>query len=184
MSWTECIGADLLELGELVQQVRAEEVQALLDSILQAQRIFVAGQGRSGLLMKMFALRLMQLGLAVFVVGDATTPAIGAGDLLIVCSASGETPGAVSPARRAREAGAQVAVIVSRTGSSLSKLAQHTVLVPGETPKVSLLQSSRLPLASVLEQAMLVVLDGVICSLAHGMGQSNQSMMARHANLE
>jgi D-arabinose 5-phosphate isomerase GutQ len=38
--------------------------------------------------------------------------------------------------------------------------------------------------ASVLEQAMLVVLDGVICSLAHGMGQSNQSMMARHANLE
>lgn len=184
MSWTECIGADLQELGELVQQVQAAEVEALCDLILGAQRIFVVGQGRSGLIMKMFALRLMQLALTVFVVGDATTPAIHTGDLLMVCSASGETPGAVSPARRAREAGAQVAAIVARSESSLGQLAHHTVLIPGETPKVSMQQKSRLPLATVLEQATLVVLDCVVCSLAERMQQTNLAMMVRHANLE
>ncbi len=184
MGWRECIDADVQELTELLQRVRDDEVQALCDLIVGARRIFVTGQGRSGLLVRMFALRLMQLGLTVLVVGDATTPGIAAGDVLVVCSASGETPGAVSPARRAREAGATVSAVVARAGSTLGQLAQCTVLVPGETPKLSRQQASRLPLATVLEQAMLVVLDGVIGCLAERLGQDNRTMMERHANLE
>jgi len=184
MDWNGWLRADLEELQEVLQKVRGAEVEQLCNLILEARRIFVVGQGRSGLLMKMFALRLMQLGFAVYVVGDATTPAIGAGDLLVVCSGSGETAGAVTPAKKAKQLGAKVAAVVSRPGSTLTQLADHTLLVPGETPKVSMEQRSQLPLATILEQAMLIVLDCAIGWLAERTGQTNQDMMSRHANLE
>lgn len=184
MDWNGWLRTDLAELQEVLQKVRRAEVEGLCDLILEARRVFVVGQGRSGLLMKMFALRLMQLGFTVHVVGDATTPAIGAGDLLVVCSGSGETAGALTPAKKAKQLEAKVAAVVSRSGSTLSQLADHTLLVPGETPKVSMEQRSKLPLATILEQAMLIVLDCVIGWLAERMGQTNQNMMARHANLE
>nr|MBC7244799.1 6-phospho-3-hexuloisomerase [Chloroflexota bacterium] len=184
MDWNGWLRTDLEELQGVLSRVQGTEVEGLCDLILAARRIFVVGQGRSGLLMRMFALRLMQLGLTVHVVGDVTTPAIGAGDLLVACSGSGETAGALTPARKARQLGAKVAAVVSRSGSTLSQLAEHTLLVPGETPKVSMEQKSKLPLATILEQAMLIVLDCVIARLAERLGQSNESMMTRHANLE
>ena len=56
-----------------------------------ARRVFVAGAGRSGLISKFFAMRLMHAGLEVFVVGEIVTPSIGDGDLFLVFSGSGET---------------------------------------------------------------------------------------------
>ncbi|MGQ9493777.1 MAG: 6-phospho-3-hexuloisomerase [Anaerolineae bacterium] len=184
MDWHGWLCADLEELQAVLAQVQGAEVEGLSDLILGSRRTFVVGQGRSGLLMRMFALRLMQLGLTVHVVGDVTTPAIGAGDLLVACSGSGETAGVLTPARRAKQLGAKVAAVVAQSGSSLSRLADHTLLVPGETPKVSMAQRSKLPLATVLEQAMLVVLDCVIARLGERLGQTNEHMMTRHANLE
>lgn len=48
------------------------KLTAMLD---QASRIFVAGAGRSGLVAKFFAMRLMHGGYDVFVVGEIVTPA-------------------------------------------------------------------------------------------------------------
>ena len=66
-----------------------------------APRVFLAGAGRSGLVLRMAAMRLMHLGLDVHVAGDTTTPAIREGDLLIAASGSGTTAGVVKAASTA-----------------------------------------------------------------------------------
>lgn len=184
MDLGEWLRSDWDEVGNLLGQIRPGEAEALGEMILEAQRVFVVGQGRSGLVMKMFAMRLMQVGLAAFVVGDATTPAIAAGDLLIVGSGSGETPGAVSAARRAREVGARVEALTSRSASTLGGLADHLVIIPGSATKLDVQHKSQLPLGSVLEQTMLVLVDCLCAWLAQRTGQDYEAMKSRHANLE
>lgn len=180
----EWIETDLLELKALLGKVSEEQCETLCRAMLAATRVFVTGQGRSGLIMRMAAVRLMQVGLTVHVAGDATTPPIRNGDLLVVASGSGETPSPVIHARRATASGASVALITSQPASTLASLADVVVYIPGETTKVNLVGKSRLPLAAALEQAMLVVMDVVVARLAEELGQSQASMMARHANLE
>jgi 6-phospho-3-hexuloisomerase len=175
---------NLKELAETLERVDASAAQRLGEAILEAERLFLAGLGRSGLVMRMFALRLMQLGLTTHVVGDATTPAIGPDDLLLVGSGSGETPGALAAATSAHEAGARVAAITARPRSTLIRLADVRLVIPGATPKANGEAGSRLPMASVLEQAFLIVTDGIVAELAAASGQTDEAMMARHANLE
>jgi 6-phospho-3-hexuloisomerase len=64
------------ELGDVLREVDESAVSALQEKLAAARRVFVAGAGRSGLMMRAFAMRLMHLGLAVHVVGDATTPSL------------------------------------------------------------------------------------------------------------
>ncbi len=175
---------DLDEISAILGKVRPAEVDALGAALLAARRIFVTGQGRSGWIMRMAALRLMQIGLAVHVVGDATTPAIEPGDLLLIASGSGETPSPLAAAERAHRVGARVALLTARPASALGGLADVLVQIPGETTKVRLDGETRLPLAAALEQATLIVLDVLVAALAERRGQTQATMMARHANLE
>jgi len=50
-----------------------EDVEAFIRELLNAKRIYVMGAGRSGLVAKAFAMRLMHLGLQAFVVGETIT---------------------------------------------------------------------------------------------------------------
>jgi len=56
-----------------------KELTSLVDS---ASRIFIAGAGRSALVARFFAMRLMHGGYNVFVVGEIVTPSISKDDLL------------------------------------------------------------------------------------------------------
>ena len=76
----------LEELTHNAEQIRQEELEGFADQIQKAKRVFVAGAGRSGFVARAFSNRLMHLGLAVYFVGEPTTPAIQAGDLLIITS--------------------------------------------------------------------------------------------------
>ena len=134
--------------------------------------------------MRAFAMRLMQMGLTAFVVGDATTPAIQEADLLVAGSGSGKTAGVVSAVEVACAAKAKVVAITSRDDSPIAQRAQARIILPGETTKLNINQESKIPLGSILEQALLVVLDCVSVWLAKELNQTNESMMGRHANLE
>jgi 6-phospho-3-hexuloisomerase len=178
------IQADLDEVTALLSGVDPAEADQLGQMLLAAEGVFVTGQGRSGLAMRAFAQRLMQLGARVFVAGDAVTPAIRAGDLLVIASGSGETPGSVNAARLAREVGAQVVLLTANRGSTIGRLADHVVFFRGGTPKVRTDHVSRLPLGSVLEQSLLIFLDALAAQLAEEQSISFAEMMTRHANLE
>ena len=52
---------------------------------------FFTGQGRSGLVAQMAAMRFMHLGLRTHVWGEVTAPSVERGDRLVVLSKSGST---------------------------------------------------------------------------------------------
>jgi len=59
------IGTHIAKTADNIQDAVVDE---MFDQILHAKRIFVMGAGRSGLVGRAFAMRLMQLDLSVFVV--------------------------------------------------------------------------------------------------------------------
>ena len=81
-------------LGELQQSlggVDEEAVKELVDSICNAQQVFVVGVGRVLMMLQAFTKRLNHLGIQANYVGAVDEPAITDKDVLIVGSGSGES---------------------------------------------------------------------------------------------
>jgi 6-phospho-3-hexuloisomerase len=175
---TQDIAAEVL--GALVV---CEEGQAhrLIEAIVQADEVFLTGQGRTGLIARAFVIRLVHLGLKAHFVGDITTPPIGKGDLLIACSGSGVTHLTKLTAERAKHHGAKVAAIVGRTGSPLGKAVDLAVGIC-EVPEG--LEHGILPMASRFELALLFYLEVIVLRLMRQLKITEEEMRQRHANLE
>src|SRR3954469_18485535 len=103
----------LKEIETVLSQVEEDQLQELAAQLQKAKRIFVIGEGRSGLMAKSFAMRLMHLGVAVFVVGETITPAIGKGDLLVAVSGSGTTKSVVWTAEKTQSLGCRVIAVTT-----------------------------------------------------------------------
>ena len=172
------------ELARTAEALQEDQLTPLVTEIQQAERVFVTGGGRSGLALRMHAMRLMHLGLMVHVVGETTTPAIGPRDLLIVASGSGTTAGAVSSVRTAQKVGAVVAVLTANGLSDLACLAHHVVVIPAAQKTDHGGTVSRQYSGSLFEQALLLVLDAVFHTLWQVDGTPAKDLWPRHANLE
>jgi 6-phospho-3-hexuloisomerase len=177
------------ELAGVLRDVDPERLDALQAEVQSAARVYVAGAGRSGLVMCAFGMRLMHLGLAVHVVGQVTTPAFARGDLLVVGSGSGETGSSCMLARKARALGGRVGLVTFAPGSTLGQLADVVLPIDAPSPSAAL-EPGRPPRASVqllgslFDQALLVTLDALALRLARGRGERADALLARHANLE
>ena len=176
----------LEEVGGALVKVDGAGVTKLIEAIESAKRVFVVGAGRSGLMVRTFAMRLMQMGLESYVAGETTTPPIGPGDLLIVGSASGETGGPVSVVRVAKSPRVRIAAITVFADSTLGELADLVVTIPAPTPKAKRAQpaSSKQPMGSLFEQSLLAVLDAVILMLMEKRRLTSEEMFKRHTVLE
>jgi 6-phospho-3-hexuloisomerase len=177
------------ELSRLLEEVDESRVTALEGKLHAARRVFTAGAGRSGLMMRAFAMRLMHLGLDAHVVGDATTPSLAEGDLLVIGSGSGETSSLQGQARRARQLGAEVALVTIVPDSTIGKLADPVIRLRAPSPKAARGQgepaaSSIQPMGSLFEQGLLLLLDIVVMRMAVAGGITPEQMFQRHANLE
>ena len=174
------------ELRRNAQFVREEELQAMTETILRAERIFIAGAGRSGFVARAFSNRLMHLGMTVYFVGEPTTPAISKDDLLIIESGSGETASLVIMAEKARETGAHVAAITIHPEASIGRLADTVICLPGATPKSGLDDtcSTVQVMGDPFEQLAWIVGDVLIHYLMERTGTTGDEMFKRHANLE
>lgn len=181
-----CFSQILAELTSTLSLIDEKPGQALIDSIVNAERIFVAGSGRSGLIMRGFAMRLMHLEFETHVVGHVTTPAIRAGDLLIIGSGSGATASLRTFAHTAQEQGARIALITAVDNSPLSKMADQVLIISAPTPKAEVVPdtSSIQPMASLFEQTMLVLLDALSLLIMDQLNLSDANAFSWHANLE
>lgn len=186
ISFKSLTEAFLEEFQTVLYQIDPYQVEALKSHIRTANRIFVAGKGRSGLQMRAFAMRLMHLGLTVYVVDDVTTPAILSGDLLIMGSGSGKTASLINYAEKAFSQQAKLALITTNPQSPIAKQADCIVHIPAITPKhpTGLQPASSLPMASVFEQALGVMLDLLSVQLRADLHLTDDDMFTRHANLE
>lgn len=174
------------ELGETVGHVCNDSAEKLADAIIDAQTIFVAGAGRSGLAMKSFAMRLMHLGFDTYVVGEVVTPSITEKDLLLIGSGSGSTSSMVTNANKAHAIGATICLVTIHENSPIGKLAEAILTIPAPSPKVArnLGFHSMQPMGSLFEQSLLLILDAIVLLLMKQTGKTPELMFTRHANLE
>jgi 6-phospho-3-hexuloisomerase len=186
MTFQTRIAVILDELCRTLATPDDERVDRLVAAIRDARRIFVAGAGRSGLMMRAFGMRLMHLGFDVSVVGETVTPAITGKDLLLIGSGSGATASMVSHAETAKRFGATLAVITIQTDSPVGRLADVVLIIPAPTPKLKQNAGNRSvqPLGSLFEQCLLITLDAMALALMEKNGQRPEDLFTRHANLE
>ena len=172
------------ELGECLRAVDADELLSALNAIDQAKRVFVAGAGRSRLGVRGLAMRLMHIGKTSHVVGETTTPAIDAGDLLLVGSGSGRTASLQEFVKKAKEVSATVLLFTIDPESPLAERADHVVRVPGYSPRVPSSKTSAQPMGSLFEQSLFILLDCIVLLLLQRDHYRPEEMRNRHANLE
>ena len=174
------------ELQENADMVNGQEIEMAAKLIAKSTMIFVAGCGRTGFAMRAFSNRLMHLGKQVHVVGDATTPAIRSGNLLIVGSGSGETGSLINITEKAKKIGAEVLLITIHGDSSIGKLADYRIILPGSTPKSQLKNTNKSmqAMGSSFEQMAWLVCDTLVMNLMHLLQMNEEKMFLNHANLE
>lgn len=173
------------ELERTLQAVRSDEIAMLARQVTNARRIFVAGAGRSGLMMRAFAMRLMHMGFSAYVVGETVTPGIAEGDLLVIGSGSGETKTLAAMAAKAKSIGAAVAAVTIVPESTIGKLAAVSVIIPAATKDSATgAASSVQPMGSLFEQALLLLLDALVLQLMESEALQGAAMFTNHANLE
>jgi 6-phospho-3-hexuloisomerase len=174
----------LKELERTLAAVSEAEIAVAQEMILVARRVFVTGAGRSGLALKMAAMRLMHLGLVVHVAGEVTAPAINQGDLLLVASGSGTTAGAVHAVEVARKVQAAVLALTAAPASKLGQLAQGLIVIPAATKQDHGGVRSEQYAGALFEQSVLLVMDAIFQVMWRKRGESAEELWKRHANLE
>ncbi|WP_159667071.1 6-phospho-3-hexuloisomerase [Streptomyces mexicanus] len=183
-SWKDSSALVVAEATRAVEAIAPGEAERLLSATTAASRVFILGQGRSGIALRALAMRLMHLGLRVHVVGDATAPAIAAGDLLLIASGSGRTPSVLTAARSAIAAGAEVAGITAAPHSPLASLTPTVLVVPAAAKRDRSGQASAQYAGSLFEQVLWLLGDGLFHALWQRSGLTADELWARHSNLE
>lgn len=167
------------EIKDVLKKNPESSEKKLVQAIKKSGKVFVFGQGRSGLMVKSFAMRLAQLGKKTFVVGETITSPIEKKDILLVVSGSGETGTVSEIVDKAKDINAKVFCITSNEKSTIAKKSDTVILLKGKT-KVS--GKSIEPLGSLFEQSTLIFLDAIILGLMKK--GSEKKMKKRHATLE
>jgi 6-phospho-3-hexuloisomerase len=177
----------LRENQRLAEQLdpTAAAIIPLLQHVRQhANRVFVVGAGRTGLALKSAAMRLMHLGFTVHVVGETTTPAIVAGDMLLAGSGSGTTSSIVKAAMTAKVVGAKVVVLSTTRESPLAALASLVVVLAAAKKQDYGDAISQQYAGSLFEQSVLLLTDAIFQTLWALEGTPAPELWKRHANLE
>jgi len=170
--------------GRSLREVSEGEVSELVEEVIGHRgggRIFVVGAGRSGLVGRAFAMRLMHLGLNAYVVGETITPALRSGDTLIAISRSGRTRTVVEIARLARKAGGRVIAITSSKRSPLARISDHAIRIPS---KLGGGLECAPPLGTLFELSCWIFLDAVVAELMERLAVREEDMRSRHTNLD
>jgi 6-phospho-3-hexuloisomerase len=172
------------------------DVEKLLAELLRAKRIYVIGAGRSGLVAKAFAMRLMHLGLQAYVVGETITPAMNAGDAMVIFSGSGRTKTVADIAETAKDIGAHLCLITSNADSRIGKISDCIVIIEHQRDEVEddaqefeIRQmmgehKSFAPLGTLFETASMIFGDAVISRLMEITKTDETALKNRHTNIE
>jgi len=181
----EYAGKIVEELRRAAEQLPSEGAERLVEAVAGAGKVFVAGAGRSGLMAKAFAMRLMHLGISAHVVGETATPGLDAGDLLLITSGSGETKSLIAMADKVKTLGGTLALVTIEPGSSIGQRADIVAQLPGAVKDAASDPNKTIqPMGSLFEQTLLLFLDAAILRLMDKRGQDSGSMYGKHANLE
>jgi len=176
---TETANTILEKISYAINGLNHSQVEKMLEELLQAwdmkKKVLVVGGGRSGLIGKAFAMRLIHFEFKVYVIGETIVPSIEEGDVVFIISGSGQTRLPITLAEMAKNLGANVIVLTSQPNSPLSKFADLIIEIPGrrEIVREKEYLSRQLlgygepldPMGSIFEGSSMIFLDSVIAEL-------------------
>ena len=178
-------------VGDLEIKELEKFIQLLLLTKAKGKKVVVIGAGRSGLIGRAFAMRLMHLGFDTYVFGETITPAVEKDDLIIAISGSGSTKLVLTSAELAKGIGAKILAILSHADSPLGRLANNRVIIKGRTKAVReedyfsrqiLGEHEPLaPMGTLFEDSTMIVLDSIVAELMRRLETTEDEMQARHA---
>jgi 6-phospho-3-hexuloisomerase len=187
-------------MRETARSLDEDQAARFLDEMLSARRIYVAGAGRSGLVSRAFAMRLMHIGFESFVVGETITPALLAGDTLVAFSGSGETNSIVDICETAKDIGAKICLITFSPESRAAHLADCIVTLgegkadPDDIPsqyevrqitgQYRSITTSFAPFGTLFETSALIFSDAVISALIEVLECSLDDARGRLSNVQ
>jgi len=178
----ESIGYIQSKIHDILNQVSVDDIEQVKELFSHAHHIFVYGAGRSGLVAKAFAIRLMHLGFQVFVIGETITVPVQKGDLVVIVSGSGETIPAVMTAEIADDLGADVVSITGKKDSDIDKFATVTLFISAACDEEA--RKKFAPLGTLFEASVWILLDGLVADLLESKHETEETMRKRHATLE
>ncbi|OEL01041.1 6-phospho-3-hexuloisomerase [Staphylococcus casei] len=170
------------EIKQTLANISESETEKFLKLMMDASTIFVAGKGRSGLVMNSFAMRLNQLGKPAYVVGETTTPSIQANDVFLIASGSGSTAHLKLLAQTAKDNQAYVLLLSTTPKSPIGTIADLTIVLPAGTKYD--VKGSQQPLGSLFEQSSQIYLDSMVLTMQDILKVNETTMQDNHANLE
>ncbi len=168
----------LRSLSKVLAEDHSREIQKAVECFTTANKLFVYGVGRSGLAARAFAMRMVQLGLECYFIGETITPVVEEGDAVLIVSNTGSTMSAIQVANIARRVGAKVVTV---TGHRTSKLSHASNVVLCISDNHDAMRPRLAPLGTLFEAACTVLLDGVVAQVMERLGQTEADMRARHA---
>jgi len=166
----------------ILNNVSNDDLDKIQKLFFKSNRIFLYGAGRSGLVAKAFAIRLVHLGFQTYVIGETITAPVQKGDLVIIISGSGETIPAVMTSEIARNLGANVVSITAKKNSDIAKYADISLFISATCQEED--RKKFAPLGTLFEASVWILLDGIIADLLDSKGESEETMRSRHATLE
>src|SRR2546422_3582986 len=125
-----------------------------------------------------FAMRMVQLGIDCYFIGETITPVVSDGDAVLIVSNTGSTMSAIQVANIARRVGAKV---ISVTGQRTSKLGHASNVVLLIHADEATAQARLAPLGTLFEDATVLLLDGLVAQVMERLGQTEADMRGRHA---
>jgi 6-phospho-3-hexuloisomerase len=163
---------------EALTRVDPAAIARAVEILGSAPQVFVYGAGRSGIIGRAFAMRLVQTGLRAYVIGESVTPIVRPGDAVFIVSGQGESYSSIQTANIVRREGALLIVLTSRGGSKLAHAATVLITVDlADDPD----RAGYAPLGTLFESASLRLTDGIVAELMARRGETEASMRGRHA---
>ena len=173
------------EIERIIAGIDAEQVERLMQAITDAGSVFVCGAGRSLLMMQAFAMRLVHLGMEVYVVGETITPAIAPGNLLIAGTGSGQTRLTLAMVEAAKARQATTCALTAHPQSAVGSMADFVVEIPTPvTVAPGITRASVQPPGSLFEQCLLILCDTMVMMFMQRLGVTEEMMRARHTKFE
>ncbi|MGC8562891.1 MAG: SIS domain-containing protein [Thermoplasmata archaeon] len=165
----------MLSNFENLRELDEKTISDISKQILDSRNVFVYGVGRSGIVGRMFAMRLVQMGLQAYFVGETIAPVVTGNDSVILISGTGETQGALLVAQICRRVNAKIISITSSTDNSIYRASDLKIVLKTNP------SSDLAPLGTLFESSSHVFLDMMVALLMKMKGEKEEDLRKRHA---
>jgi len=181
--WKEKFAKIQEEIARTLQGLEVKKLEKVKELLLSHKRVFLYGEGRTGLIAKTFGIRLIQLGKDVFFVGESLTPSFTSQDLLIGMSGRGKSKKLLLLFEKAKEElKGTTLLITGNPNTAIKNFCDELLIIPNSVKSLKKDVSIQ-PLNSLFEQSLFFLLDTIILVLVQDCGLTEVDLLKRHANL-